>query len=280
MASLTPATAHPAREIPGKAPKLPPMQIPDRLRRTLEPLPTPVRFSDGRVRLSTMRLGLLTRVWSQIPACAAESQRALAVYDGGDVLDIGAFHGWYSVLLTPRAQPDDRLVSFEPDSGAIPTLRKNLADLRRLFPRVNLSIVEQPVGDGKPVIAAWPSTDGGHPVFRRGTGSAARPSMTIDAVVADRQLRPRLIKIDVEGAEPFVLEGMRDTLREHRPVVILEVHPTWLPEGVKSAEVEALLTDLGYRLTESDDAPPACRQVWRPHTVAVASRDHPSKVGR
>jgi FkbM family methyltransferase len=34
--------------------------------------------------------------------------------------------------------------------------------------------------------------------------------------------RPDLIKIDVEGAELFVLEGAVETLRRHRPVVVFE----------------------------------------------------------
>jgi len=33
------------------------------------------------------------------------------------------------------------------------------------------------------------------------------------------------IKIDVEGAEPLVLKGLRETIRKHRPAIIIEVMP-------------------------------------------------------
>ena len=34
-----------------------------------------------------------------------------------------------------------------------------------------------------------------------------------------------LVKLDTEGTEPHVLEGTRDTLRRHRPLVFCEVLP-------------------------------------------------------
>ncbi len=46
------------------------------------------------------------------------------------------------------------------------------------------------------------------------------------------------MKIDVEGAEAAVLRGMRRTLREHHPVLIVEIH-----EG-QDAIVRDLLTEL------------------------------------
>lgn len=35
---------------------------------------------------------------------------------------------------------------------------------------------------------------------------------------------PDFIKIDVEGAEKFILEGLATTLKEYRPVLMIEVH--------------------------------------------------------
>jgi hypothetical protein len=51
---------------------------------------------------------------------------------------------------------------------------------------------------------------------------------------------PTVVKIDVEGAEVAVLEGMRRVLAEHRPVVICELH------GTHAAFVE-LCRSVGYR---------------------------------
>jgi len=54
---------------------------------------------------------------------------------------------------------------------------------------------------------------------------------------------PDLIKIDCEGAEMQVLQGAAETLRKHRPVVHLEVHPLL---GVSETAVQEFLHSAGY----------------------------------
>lgn len=240
------------------------IQIPPALRRRLEPLPFPVRFSDDRVRLSTVRLALLRRLWMKLGA--RESQQALNAYHGGDVLDIGAFHGWYSVLLAPAADAGDRFLSFEPDFAAVPDLRATLDDLRKQFPGIELSVVTEAVGDGASVAVSRPSGtgEGTHPRFASGSDGATQPSLVVDDVVATKGLRPRLVKIDVEGAEMLVLRGMRDTLASHRPAVMLEIHPEWQPDGIDAADVEALIRDAGYQGQTLEELPMIRRQIWLP----------------
>ena len=240
------------------------IQIPPTLRRRLEPLPFPVRFSDDRVRLSTVRLALLRRLWMK-PG-ARESQQALSAYHGGDVLDIGAFHGWYSVLLAPAASAGDRFLSFEPDVAALTDLRATLDDVGKQFPRVELSVLTDAVGDGAPVAASHPggTGEGGHPRFASASDGATQPSLVVDDVVAAKGLRPRLVKIDVEGAEMLVLRGMRDTLLSHRPAVMLEIHPEWQPDGIDAADVEALIRDAGYQGQTLEELPMTRRQIWLP----------------
>jgi len=45
------------------------------------------------------------------------------------------------------------------------------------------------------------------------------------------QVVPRLIKLDIEGAEPLAIRGMSETLRLHRPAVIVELNATTLARG-------------------------------------------------
>lgn len=234
------------------------------MRRRLEPLPFPVRFSDGRVRLSTLRLALLKRVWMAFGA--QESQQALDNYHGGDVLDIGAFQGWYSVLLAPGASAGDRLLSFEPDMTAVPALRATLADVGKLFPNVELSVMTEAVGDGEPVAASHPGGTGRgtHPRYASVSQGATKRSLVVDELVAAEGLRPRLVKIDVEGAEMLVLRGMHDTLRSYRPAVLLEVHPDWQPDGIESADVESLIREAGYQGRTLEDLQKVRRQLWLP----------------
>ena len=208
------------------------------------PLPVPVRLLDGVRRRGTPRLWLLAGVWRRLPALRDESRNVYDAYAGGDVLDIGAFQGWYTALLAPKSRPGDRFVSFEPDPSAYRVLLRNLSAIGTMFPELRLWSVPEPVGDGSPVTVTDPSSH--HPSFRAGGDGDVR-SATVDAVVEATGLRPAFVKVDVEGAESFVLAGMRATLERHRPVVMLEVHPHWQPDGVTVEDITGVLAGLGYR---------------------------------
>ena len=87
------------------------------------------------------------------------------------------------------------------------------------------------------------------------------PFMTIDDICASRQLKPAILKIDVEGAEAEVLRGSRATLRRHHPAICLELH---LDELERRGESAGTLLDelaaMGYRFesTRGDALP-----LWR-----------------
>jgi hypothetical protein len=104
-------------------------------------MPVPVEFSDGRRRTASFRLLRLTQLWSRFHA---ETSASYAAYEGGDVLDVGAFHGWYAVLLAPKARPGDVLACFEPDSDAYRVMLHNLAALADVFP--DLTLLPVPAG--------------------------------------------------------------------------------------------------------------------------------------
>jgi FkbM family methyltransferase len=56
-----------------------------------------------------------------------------------------------------------------------------------------------------------------------------------------------LIKIDVEGAELPVLKGAIETLRRHRPILVLEVDPILMSRyGYKIGDIWTYLKALGY----------------------------------
>ena len=64
-----------------------------------------------------------------------------------------------------------------------------------------------------------------------------------------------LIKLNVEGCEPFVLEGARGILVRDSPVVIMEEsHPKKLPEIYKQSpgRARSILDRLGYRQVARD----------------------------
>jgi len=85
----------------------------------------------------------------------------------------------------------------------------------------------------------------------------------IDELVRTSSLCPALLKIDVEGAEWFVLEGAEQTLAQSKPGVMLEVHPKWQPEGIVPADVHARLERFGYVRHDIDaNGDVAWRELW------------------
>jgi hypothetical protein len=71
------------------------------------------------------------------------------------------------------------------------------------------------------------------------------PTVRLDTFVRERGVRPQLIKIDIEGAESMALTGALTTLREHQPMLVVEVtrHGNIVFE---------LLTSIGYQLFAPD----------------------------
>lgn len=64
---------------------------------------------------------------------------------------------------------------------------------------------------------------------------------TIDAMARLLELRPDVMKIDVEGAEADVLRGAVETLRAARPILFLSIHSDALRDRCL-----AFLRELGY----------------------------------
>jgi FkbM family methyltransferase len=91
--------------------------------------------------------------------------------------------------------------------------------------------------------------------------------VAIDDVVADGQVKPpTLVKIDVEGAEIAVLEGMQRTLEHHRPAVICELH------GTHDAFV-AFMDEHHYRLINLEGTIPVREEGASAHALALPPGD-------
>jgi hypothetical protein len=90
-------------------------------------------------------------------------------------------------------------------------------------------------------------------------------AVALDGLTAQSP-RVDLVKIDVEGAEDLVLDGMRDGLAAHRyRAVILELHPGLLrARGVDPQRCIRLLAGHGYRGAAIDLSPAAYRRALRP----------------
>jgi len=149
--------------------------------------------------------------------------------EGAVFVDVGAYWGLYS-LVAHRSGAFATLRAFEADQHNFSQLQANLFlnDAARSVQCINKAASL----DDRPLLFRH---SGSHADGNRG-GSGVLPHDTtlprvqvpatsIDAVLADLGDTPRdvLLKIDVEGFEAYVLQGMAETVRRHRVVVQVEI---------------------------------------------------------
>jgi FkbM family methyltransferase len=234
----------------------------DAVRTLLDHYPVRIRQLAGPVVTGSRHTKQIFKHWQGDPSTLAESAQSLEAYEGGDVIDVGAFHGWYALLFAPRARPGDAFLELEPDARAFPELLGNLQEVSRWYPHVRLHALPLAVGNGKPMRIEWPMGPDVHPAISS-DGTTGDPTVTLDGLCESLNLKPTFVKIDVEGAEAFVLEGMDRLLERHAPTVMLEIHPQWQPANYSVEWLMARMRKHGYQDRLLAEQPLARRILWQ-----------------
>ncbi|HXM67947.1 MAG TPA: FkbM family methyltransferase [Candidatus Acidoferrum sp.] len=140
------------------------------------------------------------------------------------VYDIGANVGYVCLSLAKRVGPAGRVVAFEPVPRNLAALKRNI----EMNGITNIQLWEAAASDrsGEAVLRIAENLSTASLVWHRNNPSATElriRTVSIDELVERGEIScPKFIKIDVEGAEGGVSQGMRRTLAAARPVVFLE----------------------------------------------------------
>lgn len=157
------------------------------------------------------------------------------VVRAGDVVwDVGAHVGALSTLAASLAGPAGEVVAFEPDPQAALLCRRNL----EAWANASLEQVALSSHHGRRALRDSPHA-GSRGFYGEGSVVADVLTWRGDDVAA-RRGRPDVVKIDTEGHELAVLDGMGDLLGEVR-VFLVECHGQERQEAV-----EAILGAAGY----------------------------------
>lgn len=165
------------------------------------------------------------------------------------VYDIGANIGTHSCLFGVNLD-DGKVVAFEPHPSNARRLRENLNRND-----INASVHEYALSDTSGVISMALDIGGVGQGKHSIVGSdRQKPQFEVTTTTADELIQtgtipePDVIKIDVEGAEQKVIQGLTRTLKRGScRVIFCEIHPEQLSELNTSAEeVRRLLESNGY----------------------------------
>ena len=161
------------------------------------------------------------------------------------ILDVGANVGLTSLVMgSGEMAGDGRIYSFEASEAACHLIRDNAA-LNGLASRVtvvNALIAER---SGLTIDFFGDAASGSAsiiPGYLAHNQPLRKVALALDDFVRDAECAPDLIKIDVEGAELRVIDGLAETLRVARPLAFIELH-SWSDLTV-SQTADALLARL------------------------------------
>lgn len=170
------------------------------------------------------------------------------------VLDIGANFGLYTVTSSTVVKNNGRLYAFEANPRTFELLKRTLY-ANRLAQNPNVVAINALVGAaaGRGTLHYAPEFLGGASMTDAGQGGAAKCSIELDMVTIDgllpKDLAVDLVKIDVEGHEPFVIRGMRETIRRSPNIrIFLEFVEAFLEHTVSTDRFVEEIGSLGLRI--------------------------------
>jgi FkbM family methyltransferase len=152
-------------------------------------------------------------------------------------LDIGAFEGVHSKVMAQIAS-EGKVFAFEPTPDNFNRLYSNVMGITNIIPikmAVSNHIGETNLYFGKHN-GCTEYNIRGKDLDENPTAIYCITQVTSIDKYFDLNEKIDFIKIDVEGAENLVLEGMRETLIKYRPIMIVEFHNDEGWEGAKVLE--------------------------------------------
>ena len=176
-----------------------------------------------------------------------------ACRDGMTFLDVGANLGYYTALAARAVGPNGRVLAVEPDPDSFGYLEQTIA----ANAVGNVQAFPVAASDAPATLPLYISTDnrGDNRLYASGED---RPQVEVAARPLDALLRENkidtvdLIKIDVQGYEPKVIAGLRETITASPNLTLLT---EFWPQGIDEAGEDAneflqTLRELGLTLHE------------------------------
>ncbi len=153
-------------------------------------------------------------------------------YSKGDFLDIGGHIGFFSLLASILNDDKNKIITVEPSLKTFSILKINTIKQQNITP-INYAIGNE----NKeieffefPEFFAENNTLNTKQFDKQKWYANNLPTQrkigmkTGDTIIAENNITPTIIKIDVEGAENLVVNGLLNYLSENSPIIIMEFY--------------------------------------------------------
>ncbi|MFB6345378.1 MAG: FkbM family methyltransferase [bacterium] len=176
------------------------------------------------------------------------------------VYDVGANLGVYSCFVMNKLD-SGKVIAFEPYPPNVEQLRRNLDRNEGNYRVIEKALSNESTTEG---FTSSASSEVGHATGTiapgQGCGSEIETIRGDELVSRDDIPEPDVVKIDVEGSEPLVLEGLKQTLSELTcRLVYCEIHlpkedgsrPSVKDYDSSTEDLKSQLQKLGYDLEKT-----------------------------
>jgi len=180
------------------------------------------------------------------------------------VIDIGANVGSFSMKFARKCSDNNQkffIYAFEPNKVIFNLLKNNLSLNKDISNNIMLS--QQPIGDTNKEVnfINQIKNSGGSKVYKNtkdlesNIDTVKLQQISLDYFVEVNGIEHvDIIKIDVEGYEPIVLDGCINTLKKFKPILYIEITPSWFKEiGRSFLDIFNSLKSLGYEVFLDDE---------------------------
>ena len=177
-----------------------------------------------------------------------------AIQPGQTVMDIGAHKAGYLYFIRKRVGNSGKVYAFEPQSNLYNYIKK----IKGLFRWDNVTIEHLALSDSDGEVTLYIPTN---KVSKNSSPGATivehkeRTDMnvtetvrteTLDSYCSRNGIKPDFLKIDVEGNEFRIFQGGSETLKKHKPKIIVEIEAQHVGKE-KVLETFRLLETFGYK---------------------------------
>lgn len=169
--------------------------------------------------------------------------RYIPLKKGMTVVDAGASIGFFTVYASQKVGTTGRVIAFEPEPVSYSHLEKNIAELPNAT-AVNIGL------SNEDKVAKMFYRDG-FSLYSTGDSATDVPLRRLDSVLPSLNVSHiDFLKIDTEGAEYPILEGLGDLLWNVDNIA-MELHSTWEKNVAQPKALRQLLERYGFRVKQT-----------------------------